>query len=110
MTSTIVRPLNDVMEFDHVIQVHGDGTITDAPDNIWAPSMYDGETDDERWTLMTGYTGQYSYSGPVMHDSEYIGGKMEQDIRSTPGFYVALANTYLDSDKLEGWGVAYRAA
>lgn len=106
--------LNDVMEIDHVIQVHPDGSITDAPDDIWAPSMYDGETDDERWTLMNGYSGQHAYSGPIMHDSEFIGGRMEQDIREAPGFYVALANTYFGAhekdDVMEGWGVAFRAA
>lgn len=106
--------LNEVMEFDHVIQVHEDGTITDAPSGIWAPSLYDGETDDERWTLMNGYSGQYSYSGPVMHDSEFIGGGLERDIREQPGFYVALANTYTDEDgkgdRMEGWAVAFRAA
>lgn len=102
--------LNDVMEIDHVIQVHEDGTITDAPADVWAPSLNDGEVDDDRWTLMKGYSGQYGYSGPIMHNSEYIGGRMEQDIRETPGFYVALVNTYLDDDVLEGWAVAYRPA
>lgn len=100
--------LNDVMEIDHVIQVHADGSITDAPSGIWAPSLYDGEVDDARWVLMKGYSGQYNYSGPIMHDSEYIGGRMEQDIREAPGFYVALANTYLENDVLEGWAVAFR--
>jgi hypothetical protein len=100
--------LNEVMEFDHVIQVHEDGSITDAPSGIWAPSLYDDVLDDSRWTLMGGYSGQSGYPGPIMHNSEYIGGQMEKDIRETPGFYVALVNYSLDSDDCEGWAVAFR--
>lgn len=111
MTGLIsMSTLNDLMEIDHVIQVHEDGTITDAPEGVWAPSLYDGEVDDARWVLMKGYSGQYSYSGPIMHDSEYIGGRMEEDIREAPGFYVKLNNTYLDGDVDEGWAVAFRFA
>lgn len=95
--------LNDVMEFDHVIQVHEDGTITDAPSNIWAPSLDNDELDDSRWTLMKGYTSQYSYNGPMMHASESIGGRMERDIMDAPGYYVAL----YDGDE---WAVAFRFA
>jgi hypothetical protein len=103
--------LNDVMEIDHVIQVHEDGTITDAPQNVWAPSLYDDELDDDRWSLMKGYSGQYSYSGPIMHPSEFIGGRMEDDIREAPGYYVALVNVDLDDEEAEaGWAVAYRPA
>lgn len=101
--------LNDIMEFDHVIQVHEDGTITDAPSNVWAPGLYDDELDDDRWTLMKGYSGQHMYSGPIMHNSEYIGGRMEQDIREAPGYYVALVNVDTEDDgNSEGWAVAYR--
>lgn len=110
MTMTMVQPLNEIMEFDHVIRVHEDGSITDAPSGIWAPSLYDGETDDERWTLLRGYSGQHAYSGPIMHDSEFIGGRMEKDIRETPGFYVALVDYDLNSDESSGWAVAFRPA
>lgn len=104
--------LSDVMEFDHVIQVHEDGSVTDGVPDVWAPSLYDDEVDDARWTLMRGYTGQYGYSGPIMHSSEYIGGLMADDILSTPGYYVALVNYNSDDDEgePEGWAVAYRPA
>lgn len=106
------RPLNEVMEFEHVIEVLDDGLIIDRPD-LHAPELYDGELGDDKWTLMNGYSGQDRYSGPVMHNSEFIGGGMERDIRSEPGVYVALVCTWLDTededeqdDNVEGWAVA----
>lgn len=109
-----MQTLNDIMEFDHVIRVHEDGTITDEP-GIYAPNLYDGELDSDDWTMMDGYSGQDRYSGPVMHASEFIGGLMERDIRETPGVYVAVVAYYSpdaladdDSDELDvdGWAVA----
>lgn len=121
--------LNDVMEFDHVIRVHEDGTVTDAP-SVYAPEFYleaddDGQISDESeeiardgleingWSLLRGYTGQYSYSGPIMHASEFIGGKLARDILETPGYYVALVANVLTEDPDDdvepaGWVVAYR--
>jgi hypothetical protein len=111
-----MRELNEIMEFDHVIEVQADGTIVDRPD-LYAPEAYaDGGTDPDMtgtdWALLRGYTGQYSYTGPVMHPSEYIGGRMEDDIRSTPGVYVAVVVTDLSidtesaDDNAVGWAVA----
>src|SRR5690242_8017377 len=104
--------LNDRMEFDHVIRVHEDGTVSDA--GIPAPDL-DGESDtvSAPWQLMTGYTGQHGYRGPIMHQSEFIGGRMARDILATPGLYVALvAETYPDDPDAEreliGWAVAYQ--
>ena len=42
------------------------------------------------WELLTGFTGQYSYNGPGMHPSEYIGGGLARHISSTPGLYAVL--------------------
>lgn len=82
--------LDKVMEFDHVIRVHEDGTVSE-PDGFWAPNLLDYELDTKGWTLFThGYSGQWNYSGPVMHDSEYIGGDLATDILSNPGLYVAV--------------------
>ena len=102
--------LNDVMEFDHVIEVLPNGKIIDRND-VWGPALYDGELDTEGWVLLDGYTGQQG-GGSIMHNSESIGGRMERDIRSTPGVYVALVCTWLDVDEdndddaVEGWAVA----
>lgn len=121
-----IRPgqaLNEFMEFDHVIRVHEDGTISDDVPNIrayWAPDLVEGELHDgSGWELMTGYSGQDRYNGPHMHDSEFIGGGLERDIRTTPGLYVALAvdytspvsdddHDYEEGPYSEGWVVAYK--
>jgi hypothetical protein len=108
-----VENLSNVMEFDHVIEVHDDGHVTDAPDGIYAPSLLDGDLDSGEWTLMKGYSGQHGYSGPVMHNSEFIGGRMADDILSQPGFYVAIASYWTNDDpedgdnSIEGWAVAF---
>lgn len=103
-----MQALNDIMDFDHVIEVTESGRIIER-DDLFAPSLYDGELDTDGWALMDGYTGQQG-GGPIMHNSEFIGGRMERDIRSTPGIYVALVSAWLDDDSVEGWAVAYREA
>jgi len=95
--------LNSVMEFDHVIRVHADGTVTDSPERVYFdeavrsylvnPETWEWEDEinlPEGWSLLSGFTGQYSYNGPVMHPSEYIGGGIARYILETPGDYVAL--------------------
>jgi hypothetical protein len=86
--------LSDLMEFDHPITVHEDGTVTDGPANLYAPNLYDDELDSSEWELLNGYSGQQSYAGPIMHPSEFIGGGMARDILATPGTYVAVAAYY----------------
>lgn len=104
MTTT----LNEIMEFDHVIEVHADGWISDRRD-IYAPTLNDGELEGDEWTLLNGFSGQDRYAGPIMHQSEYIGGGMERYIRETPGVYVALVDYPLDDSEPDGWAVAYRS-
>lgn len=117
--------LRDVMEFDHVIRVV-DGTWYDDVKNVYAPEVSvgtdeDGQItdDDERamvesvtrqgWGLLSGWTGQYGYNGPIMHASEYVGGQLAQHILATPGLYcVVSVETLDDSEEPAGWVVAYR--
>lgn len=114
MTMVDHANLNDVMEFDHVIEVRGDGTVIARPD-VYAPNLYDDdfEPGTTGWALLNGYSGQHGYSGPMMHQSEFIGGRMARDILDTPGVYVALVNYTLEEDA-DGewypteWAVAYR--
>lgn len=119
--------LDKIMEFDRVIRVNADGTVNANVPNVWAPEVYvgtdeDGQIsdDDERtmiselrshgWELLTGWTGQYSYNGPIMHPSEYVGGRLAEHILSTPGLYAVVAvETLDDNEESAGWAVAYRA-
>lgn len=115
--------LNARMEFGHVIRVHEDGTVSDpadvhGPEIVYLQLDADGQSLDDDfidvpdgWTPMRGYTGQYGYNGPVMHSSEFIGGRMERDILSEPAFYVAVvvdglpAEDSSDEDMNIGWAV-----
>jgi hypothetical protein len=102
--------LNSIMEFDHVVCVRDDGTVTDrGTTGVYAPEItceYDGPfaegqiTDEhdqamiesvkaQGWDVLTGWSGQYGYSGPIMHASEFIGGALADHIRATPGYWVA---------------------
>lgn len=114
--------LSEHMEFDHVIFSFGNGRIADVV-GIWAPSFTqfqehgawtEAENDDpdSPWSLMHGYTGQHGYSGPWMHESEFIGGRMARDILSTPGLFVAIypsliANDPEEDSEADTWAVAY---
>ena len=85
--------LNTRIDFDSAFGVDSDGNIIDAPD-AYSPDVehcevngVDIQSDD--WEAFSGgYTGQYGYSGPVMHASEFIGGRLAEDILNTPGTYV----------------------
>lgn len=115
MTMVDRTNLNDVMEFDHVIEVREDGVVVDRPD-LYAPDLYNGELMSEGWTLLNGYSGQDRYPGPIMHNSEFIGGRMAEDILAEPGVYVALICYWDPEDPedgdgevesyVEGWAVA----
>lgn len=106
--------INDRMEFDHVIRVHADGSVTDES-NVYAPEVHMHEDLSldvgDGWELLNGYSGQDRYAGPVMHSSEFIGGGMERDILAAPGVYVAVV-VMADSedsesdDDIAGWAVA----
>ena len=109
--------LNDQM--DHVIRVKPDKTVEDAV-NEYAPEVY-VETDDDGqilpeheaamvvyvesqgWEVMNGYSAQYGYRGPIMHQSEYVCGWLEDDILDTPGLYVVVSVETDDSDESAGW-------
>ena len=106
------KTLNEIMSFDRVIRVHEDGTIEENVLGMYAPELHDGELhqhwDSPEWALVSGFSGQYGYSGPLMHQSEVIGGGMEDRIRETPGLWVALVNYCDDDSDPTEWAVAYR--
>ena len=112
--------LNAEMEFDSVIYSHGDGTVSDAhtmrSPYVYVAELEDGtwvgEAMDEPWELLSGFSGQYGYSGPHMHASEYIGGGLARHILETAGFYVVTVVTPMPLDECEDvdsdeWAVAY---
>jgi hypothetical protein len=108
-----MRTLNEIMEFDHVVEVRENGTVSDGPPGVYAPDLWDGELQGDGWTLMSGYTGQQD-GGDIMHESEFIGGGLERDILTNPGLYVALVAYYTPEDEdnennVGGWAVAWRA-
>lgn len=103
------RPgLNEVMDLDRVIRVDKTGRVMPVPLLDWnghlemylVGSLEEYRWDDdfyvpEGWELLSGFTGQYGYNGPVMHASEFIGGGLERHILETPGYWVA---TVVESD------------
>ena len=82
--------LNAVMEFDHVVTVNEDGTVSDGPAGVYAPDLLDHEVSDPtRWAPFGNYTSQQG-GGWLMHNCESIGGQMARDILAEPGTYVAV--------------------
>lgn len=108
------KALSHFMEFDHIIYVDSVGIAqtNEMCSRLHAPELHDStlmaDTDD--WSLLNGFSGQYGYSGPMMHSSEFIGGGLARHILSNPGYYVALVNYDSDSDDLTEWAIAYLPA
>lgn len=109
-----VESLAKAMDFDTVIEVR-EGRVTVRHD-IYTPEVYQpsdeegnhtGEPSAEGWELMSGYTSQYGYNGASMHPSEYIGGRLAEDILENDGLYVCVA-VFDDDDDAGTWVVATR--
>lgn len=105
--------LESIMETDRCVEVRADGTVVDAPDDVYAPEVCGQNGDDPDretlrragWELLRGYTAQSGYRGPVMTSAEHIRGRLAEDILSEPGIYVAV--TVADTDGPDqGWAVA----
>lgn len=84
------------------------------------PLPYESTRDDDKalysdvegtgWELVSGFTGQHGYDGPVMHESEYMGGGIVQYTIDTPGVYaVQYVAAWSDPDFEEyeyvGWAL-----
>jgi hypothetical protein len=120
MATITPKNLNSIMDFGYVIRVAVDGTVSELAD-VYLPEILYATDDDvtgqlpDGWDLLTGYTGQSGYRGPVMHSSEFIGGGLARDILARPGDYVAVVVdadvTDDDSEPVNvGWAVAFRPA
>lgn len=94
--------LDAKMGIDHVVRVHPDGSVTDAA-GVYAPEISMDTDDDgqilaehdaamvadlkrQGWDVESGWTGQHGYHGPLMHTSEFIGGRLAEHITATPGY------------------------
>lgn len=103
--------LDEILSLDSSpIRVNPDGTLT--TETLYAPDSFDMGSDDADvigqarsagWELVTGYSNQQGYSGPVMHPSEYIGGNMARAILATPGVYAVASVDDADDGYPVGW-------
>lgn len=120
--------LNEIMQMDHVIQVHADGSVTDAPADVYGPEVsvetdaegsYTWTRDDHGkltwnihvdgpgWTLLNGYAADDG--SEILPNAQYIGGDLAAAIRATPGYYVATVVSD-GTDEPGGWCVAFKEA
>lgn len=102
-----------VFDGRRVASAYGDPDAFRAPELVYLTAD-DVDTLDEvpdGWRALTNYSGQYAYSGPVMHASEQLSGRIADDILSTPGLYVVVSvETYdEDDDTPAGWAVIAKA-
>ena len=102
--------LNEAVEFYQVFEVESGGLVRLY--NDYAPDVYEDPENDlvidnPSWESFSyGYTQQYAYSGPVMHDSEMLRGSLAEDILATPGVYVLVPVAYPcadTGDECENW-------
>lgn len=111
--------INDV-DMGVPFRIGEDGSITVVYPQVYGPEVHHDEADHiridapegEDWeAFSTGYTGQWMSAGsPVMHASEYIGGRLETDMLESPGVYVVETVEVLPDDEDEdpepaGWVV-----
>jgi hypothetical protein len=105
--------LDELVDFDRPFYVSPEKTLEFTEDI--APDILDDELSDEGWEFVTGYSGQHGYSGPIMHSSEFFGGRMAQDVLDRPGVYAITAAHYSpdeDDDTeetiMDGWALLRR--
>lgn len=101
--------LHDHVEFySPFLVLPGNGAYTPVVRGVFylAPDVTHNEKTgavsiwSDEWEAITGYSGQHGYSGPCMHPSEFLGGRMAGDVLDTPGVYVLVEP--VDEDTLEG--------
>lgn len=91
--------IDSQVEMDSAFGIDRDGNVVQV--DTWAPEVYfsqDGLETPGDWEAVNGYSGQYGYSGPVMHPSEVMdGSKMEEYVRENPGTYALVVPTNVDA-------------
>ena len=95
-------------EFDRAFEVLADGSTRVADSQVYVEVYAEvGESGDpyvsDGWEFASaGYTRQDLYNGPIMHNSEFMGGALLADTLGEPGVYV-MEPVYWDDDTIEGW-------
>lgn len=91
--------IDSQVEMDSAFGIDRDGNVVKV--DAWAPEVYlsqDGLEVPGDWEAVNGYSGQYGYSGPVMHPSEVMdGSKMEEYVRENPGTYALVVPANVDA-------------
>lgn len=102
--------LNSLVEFDSAFIVTSEGI--DSTHGVYVPTVYNDDATDiyiesNKWEALTGYTGQYSYNGAVLHSSEYLGGGLARDILADVGgvYAVSVVEDMDDPENPAGWCV-----
>jgi hypothetical protein len=117
----------NALDFDTVFRVEGADVIT--VHDVYAPSVFhdpitDVTIDGAGWHCLTGMTGQYSYNGAVMHNSEFIGAGIAEILATDdPGTLFAIVVVSVFPEDCEdhedhaasgdcepaGWAIAYKS-
>jgi len=127
--------LREMMDHDHVVEVGHGGAVRVLPygespcvpeidlDANWDehgdPHVH---PDHERgfvgamrakgWDVFEGRVSHGVYLGPIIHDTYYIGGALEEIIRDRPGFWVRVSVETFPPDGGEsaaaGWALLHR--
>lgn len=106
---TLADEMN-AQDFDHVWTVQ-DGHVVDAKGYAPTVAMFelepdvwsDEEVESEGWEpVSAGFTGQYGYSGPVMHASETFGQGMAERLAELAEDYSAFATVAVECINLAG--------
>lgn len=104
------QTLDHAVDFDSPFRVYENGVIETCIGQH-APDLFNGELETgSGWDFIDGYSGQDRYAGPIMHDSEYLGGQMARDVLANPGIYCLVPAYYDDEDNagetfIEGWAL-----
>lgn len=101
-------------EFEAVWTIRGDSVLP-CRGPLWAPDAYvDSDGRDclsgAGWSFVSGgWTGQYGYSGPVMHPSEQVGEGIAVSLSELSVDYLAFALVVVedldDEENPAGWAV-----
>lgn len=101
MTKATADTLHHLTDFDSPFRIAEGGYIKKAT-GIYAPDLLNDELSGAQgWEFINGFSGQDRYAGPIMHESEYLGGGMAQYVLDNPGVYVLVAAYYDPEDEAE---------